>query len=198
MCKSFSLVFNTIANKHAHAIAWKRNENLPFFKEGGEQNVANCRFNSILSCTLKLLETLIFGKLYEVIKDIIAFEEYGFRKNRPSITQMIMYMSEIFDNPDSTTLATIYLNFEKAFDKVSHGKFFEKLTNASIRVGVMELIESYLKGRKHKVKIESSASSKLVVTVNNHESCYLLILNEKRKNQGVVIHNRNSHFGKCP
>ena len=126
LSKSLSLAFNTIANKRAYPIAWKTSEILPFFKDGDKQNVANYRFISLLSCTSKLLETLIFGKLYEVIKDTNAPEQYGFRKNRSSITQMIMYMSEIFDNLVSTTSATMYLDFEKAFDKVSHGKLLQK------------------------------------------------------------------------
>ena len=66
--------------------------------DGEKQNLANYRFISLLYCTSKLLETLIFGKLYEVIKHTIAPEQYGFRKSRSTITQMIMYMSEIFDN----------------------------------------------------------------------------------------------------
>ena len=86
----------------------------------------------------------------------MAPEQNVFRKKRSSITQMILFMSEIFDKLDSTTLATNYLDFEKAFDKVSHGKFLEKLTNAGIRGGVLELIESHLKGRKQKVKIGPS------------------------------------------
>ena len=93
LCKSLSLVFNTIANKIAYPIAWKPSKILPFFKDGDKQNVANYRFISLLSCTSKLLETLVFGKLYEVIKDIIAPELYGCRRNRSPITQMIMYMS---------------------------------------------------------------------------------------------------------
>ena len=40
--------------------------------------------------------------------------------------------------------------------------YCKKMTNEGIR-GVLELIESYLKGRKQKVKIESSVSSELVV-----------------------------------
>ena len=59
-CKSLSLVFNTIANKRAYPIAWKTSETLPFFKYGDKQNVANYRFNSLLSCTSKLLEILLF------------------------------------------------------------------------------------------------------------------------------------------
>ena len=69
---------------------------------------------------------------------------------------MVRFMGEIFDNFVSTTLATMYLDFKKAFDKVSYGKSLEKLTNEGIRGGVLELIESYLKGRKQKVKIGSS------------------------------------------
>ena len=57
----------------------------------------------------------------------------------------------------------MYFYFEKAFDKVSHRKSLEKLTNEGIRGGVLELIESYLKGRKQKVKNGSSVSSELVV-----------------------------------
>ena len=97
------------------------------------------------------------------MKDINAPEKYDFRKNRSSITQMVMYMSEIFDNLVSTTLATMYLDFENAFDKVSHGKLLEKLTNEGIREGLLELIENSLKGRKQKIKIGSSVSSELVV-----------------------------------
>ena len=72
-------------------------------------------------------------------------------------------MSKIFYNLDSTTLATMYLNFQKTFDKVSCGKFGEKFTNAGIRRGVLELIESFLKGMKQEVKIGSSVSSELVM-----------------------------------
>ena len=161
LCKSLSLVFNTFANKREYPIAWKTREILPFFKDGVKQNAANYRFISLLSCTSKLQS---LGN-YEVIKDKIAPEHYGFRKNRSSITQMIMFMSEIFDSLVSTTLATMYLDFEKAFDKVSHGKLLEKLTNEGIRGGVLELVESYLKGGKQKVKIGSSVSSEVVVQI---------------------------------
>ena len=81
LCKSLSLVFSTIADKRAYPIARKTSEILPFFKDGDKQSVANYRFISLLSCSSKLLETIIFGKLHEVVKDIIAPEQYGFRKN---------------------------------------------------------------------------------------------------------------------
>ena len=64
LCKSLSLVFNTIANKRAYPLAWKTSEILPFFKDGDKQNVANYRFTSPLSCTSKLLETNLWETLW--------------------------------------------------------------------------------------------------------------------------------------
>ena len=87
--------------------------------------------------------------------------------------QMIMYMSEIFDNLISKTLATMYLDFRKAFDKVSHGKFLGKLTNQGIKGGVLELIESYLKGRMQKDKVRSSVQLNLLCEVKSHKELYL-------------------------
>ena len=58
-----------------------------------------------------------------------------------------MYFCELFDNPASTTLATMNLDFGKAFDKVSHGKLLEQLSKAGMRGGVLDLIENSPKGR---------------------------------------------------
>ena len=60
---------------------------------------------------------------------------------------MIPYLSALFDNLDADTLATIYLDFQKAFDKVCHGKLTEKLHVYGEMGGALELIKSYLQGR---------------------------------------------------
>ena len=79
------------------------------------------------------------------------------------MTQMILYLSELFDHFESPTLTALYLDFEKAFDKVSHERLIEKLQNNGITGGALELLESYPKGRKHKAKNRNSISSELEV-----------------------------------
>ena len=74
---------------------------------------------------------------------------------------MILYLSEVFDHFESPTLTALYLDFEKAFDKVSHQKLIEKLQNNGITGGAFELLESYLKGQKHQAKVGNSISSEL-------------------------------------
>ena len=79
------------------------------------------------------------------------------------MTQIILYLSEIFDHFESQTLTALYLDFEKAFDKVSHEKLKENLQNKGITGGALELLESYMKGRKHRAKVGNSISLELEV-----------------------------------
>ena len=76
---------------------------------------------------------------------------------------MILYLSEIFDHFESPILTALYFDFEKAFDKVSHEKLIEKLQNIGITGVALELLESYLKGRKNRAKVGNSISSELEV-----------------------------------
>ena len=76
---------------------------------------------------------------------------------------MVLYLRTLFDNLNANTLATVYLDFEKAFDKVFHGNLTENLNNYCVRRGALELIENHLQGRKQRVRIGNSVSSELDV-----------------------------------
>ena len=72
-----------------------------------------------------------------------------------------MYQSEVFDNLHRETLATLYLDFQKAFDKVCHEKLIDKLHASGIRGNTLLFFESYLVGRKQKVRIGNTSSTAL-------------------------------------
>ena len=55
---------------------------------------------------------------------------------------MILCLSALLNNLDTDTLATIYLDFEEAFDRVCRGKLTEKLHDYGVMGGALELIES--------------------------------------------------------
>ena len=132
---------------------WKIGDIVPHFKDGNKQSVANYRPITLLCCLSKVFETLLFIKLSEVINGLISPTQFGFTKKKSTKTQMIMYLSEVFDNLHRETLATLYLDFQKAFDKVCHEKLIEKLHASGIRGNALLLLESYLVGRKQKVRI---------------------------------------------
>ena len=159
LAPSLTLVFNIIGNKHVYPSLWKLSILIPIFKDGDKQDISNYRLIALLACLSKVLETLIFEKLYVAIGLNICKEQHGFTKCKSTMTQMILYLSEIFDHFGSPTLTALYLDFEKAFDKGSH----EKLQINGITGGALELLESYLKSRKHRAKVGNSISSELEV-----------------------------------
>ena len=94
-------------------------------------------------------------------KRVIRPEQHCFTKQKSTVTQMILYLSTLFDNLDADTHATIYFDFEKAFDKVCLGNLTEKLPEYGVMGGALELIESYLQVRKQRVRIGNAVSSEL-------------------------------------
>ena len=68
------------------------------------------------------------------------------------------------DDVKTKELSVLYLDFAKAFEKVSHSKLIEKLYFFEIEGNFLKLIDSYLKRRKQCVKINNALSEKLEIT----------------------------------
>ena len=120
--KSLHLIFNTIANKCYFPSFWKTSEIIPIFKEGNKQMVDNYRPISLLVAVSKVLEKLIFDKMYPILSTALFQSQHGFRQRRSSITNLIEYLHKMFVNFDNSNchfLASFYLDFQKAFDKVN-------------------------------------------------------------------------------
>ena len=164
--KSLHLIFNTIANKCYFPSFWKTSEIIPIFKEENKQMVDNYRPISLLVAISKVLEKLIFDRMYPIISTALSQSQHGFRQRRSSITNQIEYLHERFlnfDNSNCHFLASFYLDFQKAFDKVNHNITIEKLSRAGITGRILDLIKSYLTGRTQTVRIGSSVSSQLPI-----------------------------------
>ena len=79
----------------------------------------------------------------------------------------------------------IYLDFSKAFDRVSHEKLLFKLECLGIRGSLLAWFRSYLVGRRHRVVIDNESSDFLPVTSGvpqgsilgpNYCSCFLSMI----------------------
>ena len=133
--KSLHLLFNLIANEAIFPTKWKISEIAPIFKDGDKQDVLNYRPISLLSAVSKLLEKLIFDELARIVYPTLTPDQHGLRPKRSTITNLIEYLHEIFsclDSPNCNNLNTFYLDFQKAFDKVSHGILMENLSTFGI------------------------------------------------------------------
>ena len=84
-----------------------------------------------------------------------------FRPKRSTTTNLIEYLHEIFSCLDSNPsyLTTFYIDFQKAFDKVSQDLLLDKLLAFGIGGNCLSLLRSYLSNRK--VRINSTTSKEL-------------------------------------
>lgn len=90
---------------------------------------------------------------------LLANHQYGFRREHSTTQQIIRLTDDITDNFNLTAqTGAVFLDIEKAFDKVWHDGLFYKMIRMGINKKLGEIIQSYLKNRKFSVKIDNQLS----------------------------------------
>ena len=150
---------------------------MPVYKEGSIADVNCYKTISFLCCVSKLLERIVFNQIYSHCKDNFFENQFGFRQRRSATTQQLLFfVNSLYAKPDDVKtkeLSVLYLDFAKAFDKVSHSKLIEKLHFFEIGGNLLKLIESYLNRRKQCVKINNALSEKLETTSGDPQGSIL-------------------------
>ena len=97
--------------------------------------------------------------------DSISKNQRGFRSGHSCTTQLLECLEDWTQAIDNgSTVDIIYLDFCKAFDKVSQRLILYKLDQYGIRGLVHKWIESFLVGAKQSVVINGSSSNSKPVT----------------------------------
>lgn len=135
----------------------------PLLKSGDCTQAKNYRPISILPSISKILEKLLYNVLlsFVVKHDIINKKQFGFQKKSGTIsavTELVTLLQRALDNPSKKLASAIFIDLAKAFDTISHKAILNKLYKYGIRGKVHSLLQSYLKNRKHFVRIGESAS----------------------------------------
>ena len=129
---------------------WKEANITPLFKKGSRNKPENYRPVSLTSVVCNLLETLIMVE-FIVKHQIINTSQHGFRKARSCLTNLLFF-EEITKWVDGgSPVDVIYLDFQNAFDKVSHQRLLLKLKVHGIANDVINWIEKWLTHRKRRV-----------------------------------------------
>jgi len=132
---------------------WKRHNIIPVFKSSDKSAVKNYHPISLLSNVSKVLEWLLYNKILDFYSDSISCYQYGFCKNKSTLQQLLLYFDDLCSDRRQTD--SIYLDFSKAFDSVSHAQLLLKLRSAGIIGGVWSWLRSYLSGRNQCVLVNT-------------------------------------------
>lgn len=74
---SLTLIFNLEVTTASFPNIWKCFKVCPVFKSGGAADVKNCRPISVLNNFANIFETVIYSRVFPLVKNYIAIDQHG-------------------------------------------------------------------------------------------------------------------------
>ena len=164
LCEPLHRLFTTSIRHHSIPAEWKIHRITPIFKSGDRDHAANWRPISLLSCTSKVLEKLVYDRLFAHLEQQISISQFGFQKKRSTQQQLLLFYNHILERKSaSSQWDLIYLDFAKAFDSISHCELLVKLRSLGVHGDLWLWLREYLTCRQQFVQINNSRSEILPV-----------------------------------
>ena len=140
----------------------------PIYKVGDKENVVNYRPISVLPCFSKILERIMYNRLYLYLTEnnLLYNKQFGFQKGHSTdhaIVQLADQIHKMF-NKNISTLG-IFIDLSKAFDTVNHKILLKKLSHYGIKNKSLDWFTCYLSNRKQFIGYNVNSKSTLLDTV---------------------------------
>ena len=162
MCTPLAHVFNMSLQEGIVPLEWKEANIIPLFKKGSRNKSVNYRPVSLTSVICKVLETIIRDHMMDFLikHKLINPSQHGFLKARSCLTNLLCFFEEITKWVDEgSPVDVIYLDFQKAFDKVPHQRLLLKLKSYGMENSIINWIEQWLNDRRQRVVVDGEVSS---------------------------------------
>ena len=166
ICKPLTIIFNLSFDKGVYPDMLKIAKAIPIFKKDSKLVVSNYRPISLLSNINKILEKLMFKRVYTFLEEnkCLYSLQFGFR-TRYSTNQTLINITETIRAAlDSGKVAGgVFVDFQKAFDTVNHEILIWKLNHYGVRGLANSWFASYLSNRNQYVSILGNDSETLPI-----------------------------------
>jgi hypothetical protein len=154
-------LFKTTMEEGSIPNDWRCANVTAIFKKGLRTDPGNYRPVSLTSNICKVMERMIKEDIVNFLerKQIIRNSQHGFRNKKSCLTNLLEFMEHVSQKLDKgEPVDIIYLDFQKAFDKVPHKRLLAKLKAIGIEGNLLRWIGLWLTGRKQRVVINSVES----------------------------------------
>ena len=120
---------------------------LPTFKNGKKSITSNYRQISVLPCFSKILERIMYNRLYSYLTEnnISSNKQFGFRADHSTehaLLELVDQISNTFN--DKNYFLGIFNDLSKAFDSLDHKTLTQKLEHYGINGKSLSWFKSYL------------------------------------------------------
>ena len=132
---------------------------VPLYKAKDKYNVTNYRPISLLATISKVLEKIVYARIYKFLTDTeqIYPGQYGFRTGHSCQNAISELVGTIQKNlEENRSSIGVFIDLSKAFDTLNHKILLSKLEKYGIRGITLEWFSSYLDGRSMRTKIKTS------------------------------------------
>jgi len=169
LTKPLHHIISSSINSGEVPLEWKRANIVPLFKSGNKEDPLNYRPVSLTSIVCKICEKVIKDHWYRYMeeKEMLSEKQFGFRKGRSCVTNLLSYYSRVTDIVQERDgwVDCVYLDLKKAFDKVPHKRLLWKLNNmGGVSGALLKWMENYLQGREMRTVVRDVKSSWKKVT----------------------------------
>ena len=166
IAEPLSNLFNKSLRDGIFPTSWKLANVKPIFKnKGSPSDISNYRPISLLSCLSKILERLVFKRIYEHLMNhnLLTDKQSGYRPKHSTQLQLMFLTHNLYKTLDKGhDFTAIYLDISRYFDKIWHKGLLHKCQHEFGLTGnLQKWLSSYLSDRKQRVKIGDSYSTVL-------------------------------------
>ena len=147
-------------------------------------------------CVSKIFEKLVFNHILNYLRlhSVITAKQSGFIPGDSCVNQLLHITHKIYQELDkNNSVRAVFLDFTKAFDKVSHKGLLYKLSRCGIKGNMLRWMKDYLSDRMQKVILNGKSSSWKKITAGVPQGsvlgplCFLVYIND-------IVENINSHI----
>jgi hypothetical protein len=159
--KHLSTIYSKVFQTSILPQIWKDANIIPIFKKGDKKLVTNYRPISLTCTIVKVFEKIIQKHIFTHLlkNNLLSPSQHGFHPGRSCETNLLTVINAWTLTVDKgIPIDNIYLDFEKAFDKVPHQHLLVKLRAYGINGRVLDWIGNFLIGRRQRVKINGKYS----------------------------------------
>uniref|UniRef100_A0A0X3PQL9 Putative RNA-directed DNA polymerase from transposon X-element n=1 Tax=Schistocephalus solidus TaxID=70667 RepID=A0A0X3PQL9_SCHSO len=156
-----SSLFSLLQTNSMYPEIWKYSSITPIFKNGNRSDTQSYRGVHRTAVIAKILEKIISKQMlnYLTNANLIPSSQHAFLPKKSCQSCHLTFLEFVSSNrDDGNTVATIYFDLKKAFDKVPHQRLLVKLKSHGIGSPLLDFLKSYLQNRYQVVQIRNVVS----------------------------------------
>ena len=160
------IIFNKSMLEGKFPTKFKLAHVIPIYKNKDRHELNNYRPISLLSCTSKILERIIFKRLNNFLEvhGLFSKLQFGFRKQMSTIDAITYFLTELIPSLDKKDYSMgIFIDLSKAFDMIDHKILLHKLEQLGVRGITKSWFNDYLSNRMLQVRIPKENTNDFVL-----------------------------------